>query len=115
MRVRWRSAKVDFALVHINRFDANFHAIAQAISLAAGFPHQALPYLVKAIVSLSSEETWTRPSMNKSSDGRRAKASDAGNYAFKDVTYLVEHEVTLQPVSHIARCFVGTSSAIEQC
>ena len=38
-----------------------------------------------------------------------AKASDAGNYAFKDVTYLVEHEVTLQPVSDIARCFVGTT------
>ena len=30
-------AKVDFALVHINRFDANFYAIAQAISLATGF------------------------------------------------------------------------------
>ena len=38
-----------------------------------------------------------------------AKASDAGNYAFKDVTYLVEHEVTLQPVRHIARCFIGTT------
>lgn len=35
--------KVDFALVHINRFDANFHAIAQAISLAAGFPIRRCP------------------------------------------------------------------------
>ena len=77
--------KVDFALVHINRFDANFHAIAQGDKSGRWIPHRALPYLVKALVShLSSEETWTRPSMNKVvQTDEEAKASDAGNYAFK--------------------------------
>ena len=38
-----------------------------------------------------------------------AKAGDAGNHAFKDITHLIQHKVTLQPVRHVARCFIRTT------
>ncbi|MNP55549.1 hypothetical protein D3C76_1502060 [compost metagenome] len=37
------------------------------------------------------------------------KAGDAGNDAFKDVAHLIQHEITLQPVSHVTRRFVCTT------
>jgi hypothetical protein len=63
--------KVDFTLVHVDRFHADFHAVAQTIGLAAGFANQTLPDLVETVVVVIQEETCTRPSINSSS--RRTK------------------------------------------
>ena len=37
------------------------------------------------------------------------KAGHAGNHAFENVAYLIQHKVTLQPVRHVAGCFIGTT------
>ncbi|MNE51782.1 hypothetical protein D3C80_1464270 [compost metagenome] len=37
------------------------------------------------------------------------KTGHAGDHAFKDVTHLIQHKVTLQPVSNITRCFIGAT------
>ncbi len=43
-------AEINLTLIHIDRFDAHFHAVARAVSLAAGLADQPLPDPVEAIV-----------------------------------------------------------------
>ena len=102
--------EVDFTFVHVDRFHADFHAIAQTISLAAGFTDQTLPDLIETIVVVIQ-----RGDVHQTIDKQfiesheETKAGHAGNHTFKDVTHLIQHKVTLQPVGDFAGSFVGTT------